>query len=1092
MSCILSFSGRLLRALIWLALAAGAVQAQTSDEIRQENLSALVEQVAQQPGLTDEARTNFTGQLEVAQQRLDDAERYQARTSELEALAATAPEEAQQLRAALELARDESLAPDGWVPADASLEQLESRITLVEANRNGLAQRRDELRSQLDLWPERRDAIQGRLAELKTRISDNSGALGIPSDTLEDRINSALNGAGLQALKAEQKSLQAELLTHPTRVQADSAESAKVIFELELADQELQALREAAESARAIAAKQELETSAELEAQIMRLAPELQEYAARNRALAEQAQQHAVENDEAVSLGEAIQQQLESIESDYSLMKRRLEVAGRKETLGRVMVQKLNSLPRTENIRRQIRTNNDRVASLSLDYIDADEQLRTVINRRGYSTALLNTLDPGDLEGRELVLQLVEQRRQLTESDRKNLRDLIQNLLNNNEKADNLILVSDEFHQFLVGNLMWVRNFNFLNFDTLVKQAAGFLSPADWRRLPGNLVRGFEYQGWSTALVLLLLLVSALNRPLKSLYDERLAKPALLNAETLANTLLCMGLLALLALPFPLALFIISVLLSALPETTVFNEALAPALRFVSPGLYALLLTREMLSARGIGRRFLKWDARMLEPMRRELRWSGPVILGALLLEMFVLKLDVVASGGPLGAITSATVAISISIVSARLLRESLFKDNASLRLLLRLLVILPVITLLMLALGLLFAAEIYLGAILLTVLLVFATKTFSDVLERALLILRARLERKAKEELRAREAEGEQTELEVEDIVDVESLSEAHDKLLMLIRIGAISAGLWLIWSPGLPAFNMLESVALWQVTDPAGGVRTVNLMDLFVGLFVLVVTGLVTKHLPSLVTVFLLEWVNVSAATRYASSILMQYTVLAIGLSIFLDIVGWDWSQLQWLVAALGVGIGFGLQEIVANFISGIIILFERPVRVGDIISVGGAEGTVKSINARATVLQTFEGKEHLIPNKELITGQVINWSLSESTVRVVIPVGVAYGTDVRQAMDLLLEAAREVPLVLVEPEPMATFEDFGDNSLLLWLRCYVAEERPRAWTELRTLINDKFNAAGIVISFPQRDVHLDTMKPLEIRLASDGDSA
>jgi potassium efflux system protein len=159
-----------------------------------------------------------------------------------------------------------------------------------------------------------------------------------------------------------------------------------------------------------------------------------------------------------------------------------------------------------------------------------------------------------------------------------------------------------------------------------------------------------------------------------------------------------------------------------------------------------------------------------------------------------------------------------------------------------------------------------------------------------------------------------------------------------------------------------------------------------------------------------------------------------------------------------------------------------------VGDIISVGNAEGTVKKISARATVLQTFEGKEHLIPNKELITGQVINWSLSETAVRVVIPVGVAYGTDVRHAMDLLLEAAQEVPLVLDEPEPMATFEDFGDNSLLLWLRCFVPEERPRAWTDLRTLINDKFNAAGIVISFPQRDIHLDTLKPLEIRLASD----
>jgi potassium efflux system protein len=185
--------------------------------------------------------------------------------------------------------------------------------------------------------------------------------------------------------------------------------------------------------------------------------------------------------------------------------------------------------------------------------------------------------------------------------------------------------------------------------------------------------------------------------------------------------------------------------------------------------------------------------------------------------------------------------------------------------------------------------------------------------------------------------------------------------------------------------------------------------------------------------------------------------------------------------------VGIGFGLQEIVANFISGIIILFEQPIRVGDIISAGGAEGTVKKISARATVIETFEGKEHLIPNKELITGQVINWSLTESAVRVVIPVGVAYGTDVRKAMELLLEAAREVELVLADPEPSATFEDFGDNALMLWLRCYVAEQRPRAWTELRTCINDKFNAAGIVIAFPQRDVHMDFADSLKVEVST-----
>jgi potassium efflux system protein len=191
------------------------------------------------------------------------------------------------------------------------------------------------------------------------------------------------------------------------------------------------------------------------------------------------------------------------------------------------------------------------------------------------------------------------------------------------------------------------------------------------------------------------------------------------------------------------------------------------------------------------------------------------------------------------------------------------------------------------------------------------------------------------------------------------------------------------------------------------------------------------------------------------------------------------------QWLVAALGVGIGFGLQEIVANFISGIILLFERPIRPGDIISVSGFDGTVLKINPRATVIETFDRKEVMVPNKELITGVVNNWSLSSSTLRGVIPVGVAYGSDVHQAIAILYEVAQDNPRVLEDPAPMVTFEDFGDNALTLWLRCYGTSDYLKLWTDLRTEIYDRFNAAGIGIAFPQRDVHLDASAPIPVQV-------
>jgi len=206
-----------------------------------------------------------------------------------------------------------------------------------------------------------------------------------------------------------------------------------------------------------------------------------------------------------------------------------------------------------------------------------------------------------------------------------------------------------------------------------------------------------------------------------------------------------------------------------------------------------------------------------------------------------------------------------------------------------------------------------------------------------------------------------------------------------------------------------------------------------------------------------------------------------------LFFKTLGTDWSELQWLVAALGVGIGFGLQEIVANFISGIIVLFERPIRIGDVITVGDTDGVVTRIRSRATTIRNWDGKELLVPNKEFITGRLLNWSLSDQTTRVILSIGIAYGSDVRRAMQLLEEAARENENVLDDPPPSVIFEAFGDNSLAMALRCFVdsADLRYPTISALNVAINDKLEAAGIVVAFPQRDLHLDTTRPLQVEL-------
>jgi potassium efflux system protein len=265
------------------------------------------------------------------------------------------------------------------------------------------------------------------------------------------------------------------------------------------------------------------------------------------------------------------------------------------------------------------------------------------------------------------------------------------------------------------------------------------------------------------------------------------------------------------------------------------------------------------------------------------------------------------------------------------------------------------------------------------------------------------------------------------------------------------------------------------------------VNLAD--VGLVVLIgiITLAATRRFPALLEIVLLKHLDMTSGGRYTATTLSRYVIGGIGLVLAAGILGFSWAQIQWLVAALGVGIGFGLQEIVANFISGLIILFERPIRVGDVVTIGNTDGVVTRIRIRATTIRDFDRKELLVPNKEFISGRLLNWSLSDPVTRILVPVGVAYGSDVQKAMALMVEAAEKNPMVLDDPKPISSFDGFGDNALLLTLRCFIGsvEYRLPATSDLHQAIDQKFREAGISIAFPQRDIHIDTSRPLDIRI-------
>ena len=269
----------------------------------------------------------------------------------------------------------------------------------------------------------------------------------------------------------------------------------------------------------------------------------------------------------------------------------------------------------------------------------------------------------------------------------------------------------------------------------------------------------------------------------------------------------------------------------------------------------------------------------------------------------------------------------------------------------------------------------------------------------------------------------------------------------------------------------------------------HTITPKSVLVVVLAIYVTLLSSRGINAFLTQAILPRYRVTRGVQESITRLVHYGILVIGLMVLMKLLGFKFADIAIIGGALGVGIGFGLKEIVNNFVSGLILLFERPVKVGDIIVVGQDMGEVTALGLRATTVQTFDNAEIVIPNAELIIGSVTNWTLAEKRVRLKIPIGVAYGTDISNVLKILLSCADSNPTVLTDPSPKALFLAFGDSSLDFELRAWISDfnDSLRVRSELNQDIENEFQMAGIEIPFPQRDLHLrsvdtDTIKAFQ----------
>lgn len=319
------------------------------------------------------------------------------------------------------------------------------------------------------------------------------------------------------------------------------------------------------------------------------------------------------------------------------------------------------------------------------------------------------------------------------------------------------------------------------------------------------------------------------------------------------------------------------------------------------------------------------------------------------------------------------------------------------------------------------------------------------------------------------------------EPVVDLETISSQSLGLVRSLLLLAFLVSLIGLWTQTHTAlFSFLDGITLWTSNTTINGIDQqlpITIKSVLFGLIIVGFSMMIATNLPGLLELVILQRLDLTPGTGFAITTVSRYLVVFFGTLIGFSTLGMEWSKLQWLIAALSVGLGFGLQEIFANFISGLIILFEKPVRIGDTVTIRDLTGTVSKIQIRATTIIDWDRKEIIVPNKAFITEQLINWSLSDPITRVIIYVSVARDSDPAKVEASLYQAVQECQDALRNPEPEVWFAGFGKHTQDYEVRAY-AKDMSARWPlrhDLHKRITKKLQENQLELAYPQMEIHI-----------------
>ncbi|MDD1613158.1 MAG: mechanosensitive ion channel, partial [Methylococcaceae bacterium] len=554
-------------------------------------------------------------------------------------------------------------------------------------------------------------------------------------------------------------------------------------------------------------------------------------------------------------------------------------------------------------------------------------------------------------------------------------------------------------------------------------------------------------------------------------------------------------------LPIPLFSYYLGWLLSSSIHVVDFTRAIGKGLQSASIPLLILQFFYRLFAEEGIARQHFQWQKNSVGLLRKQIAWVRFFAIPSVFIITCTSASKVSTYGDNLGRLALIISMIALAFFGSRLLNpkrgllQSYIKINPEDWITKLRYIWYPAVICIPVAIIGFAVAGYYLSALeleqklIITLRLIFLTIIIHalvfrwlTLVNRQLAIKNARQKRKAAMLIEKQQgAGGEDAVLPVdEQLIDIPKINAQTIKLLNVFIGFTLVIGFGMIWKNILPAFSFLERIVLWQHlvnVDNQESYQPITLTNLLLaGLYVFIMVVSV-RNFSGVMELLVFRRLSVEAGGRYAVNQLAKYILVSIGFISVANELGGSWSQVKWLVAALSVGLGFGLQEIFANMVSGIILLFERPIRIGDTVTIGDVSGKVSRIHIRATTLIDWDAKELIVPNKTFITSQLVNWTLTDTITRVVIPIGIAYGSDIELALKVMIDTVRSTPLILMEPAPSVLMDGFGESSLKFSIRIFVSElsNRLQATHDLHIRLEKALREHKIEIPFPQRDIHV-----------------